>query len=109
MNLTLIASIVLVLVFIDEVDAGRTQRRLNLLRRFHKSKMQIKEVKVAQHLPMDARMIPRSRNVVPIQSVKTIGSVNLQLLEKDAKVTRLQAQIKTLFKQRKRSRHKLFY
>ena len=71
--------------------------------------MQNKEVKVAQHLPMDARMMPRPRNVIAIQSVENIGSVNFQILEKDAQVTRLQAQIKTLFKQRKSSRNKLFY
>lgn len=114
MNFTLIASIVLVLTLtMGKVDAGRTQRRLNLLRRFHKSKMQIKEAKAAQHSPMDARMIPRFRNVEtkvePIKSVQSIGSLKIRTLERDAKVTQLQAQIKTLFKQRKSSRNKLFY
>ena len=114
MNFTLIASIVLVLALTKgKVDAGRTQRRLNLLRRFHKSKMQIKEAKVAQHSPMDARMMPRFRNVEtksePIKSFQSNGSLKIRTLERDAKVTQLQAQIKTLFKQRKSSRNKLFY
>ena len=114
MNITSLASLVLVLALsMGVVDAGRTQRRLNLLRRFHKTKMQIKEAKAVEHSPMDARMMPRSRNIeaknVPISSVKNIGSLNLRTLQRDEKVTQLQAQIKTLFKQRKSSRNKLFY
>ena len=69
--------------------------------------------KAAEHAPMDARMMPRSRNVeaknVSIKSVKNIGSLNVRTLERNAKVTQLQAQIKTLFQQRKSSRNKLFY
>ena len=70
-------------------DAGRTQRRLNLLRRFHKNKMQIKQAKAAAHSPMDARIMPRSRILeaksVPTQSIAHIRSLNLKLLDKDEK------------------------
>ena len=122
MNITSLASLVLVLALsMGVVDAGRSQRRLNLLRRFHKTKMQIKgakqlevkqlAAKAAEHAPMDARMMPKSRNIenLPISSVKNIGSLNVRTLQRDEKVTQLQAQIKTLFKQRKSSRNKLFY
>ena len=121
MNITSLASLVLVLALsMGVVDAGRSQRRLNLLRRFHKTKMQIKgakqlevkqlAAKAAEHAPMDARMMPKSRNIenLPISSVKNIGSLNVRTLQRDENVTQLQAQIKTLFKQRKSSRNKLF-
>ena len=75
--------------------------------------MQIKEAKAAKHAPMDVRMMPKSRNIeaknVPISAVKNIGSLNLRTLQRDEKVSQLQAQIKTLFKLRKSSRNKLFY
>ena len=114
MNLTLLVNLILVFTMtMGGADAGRTQRRLNLLRRFHKSKMQIKEAKAAEHSPMDARMMPRSRifeaKSVPTKSIANIRSLNLKPLDRDEKVTQLQAQIKMLFKQRKSSRNKLFY
>ena len=110
MNITSLASIVLVLALsMDGVDAGRTQRRVNLLRRFHKTKMQIKEA--IEQSPMDARMMPRSRNIenVQINSIKNIGSLNMRRLQRDEKFTKLRPQLKALFKQREISRNKLFY
>ena len=114
MTIISLASLVLVLALsMSVVDAGRTQRRLNMLRRFHKTKLQIKEVKAVENSSLDARMMPKSRNIesknVPISSVKKIGSLNLRTLQRDEKLTQLQAQIKTLFKQRISSRNKLFY
>jgi len=116
MNIASLAIIFLVVALSmgrNGVNAIRTQQRLNLLRRFHKTKMQIKKVKPIEHSAMDARMMPRFRYIeaknVPIKSDKKISSLNLRTLQSDVEVTKLLVQIKTLFKERQRSRNKLFY